>query len=1085
MTVQQVNADTFTEHPPPNENSLDAGESVTQQTALTIKPEAQKGFGLATLQAQLSVLQDRPPTDEKSSDFLRSVDGTSSTSSPYAKQLALERNTVDAAVERWRKEDAQLRSQGLLNVLSTRSVNAIMWQWHTVLEPALKEELQKASEAETKDAKVRTKADEARLLWAPYLLDIPTEKLSVSSIISCLRTVCLQSNDDRGAKVVTLVSSISSAIEQERLVKYTKTSKKYRQWRALTQEDSKRKREHTAKPTTEHSPEATSDATSNSLSQDIQKFEWPPSVRVRIGAMLLSQILENTKIEVSRKGRSGDTVREKQNAFSHSYSYIAGKRVGVIRLNPALMEIMTKAPLSPSLAKQLPMVHPPQPWTGYVDGGYLEQPLSVVRLDPSDILAKRYAMTASSNGDMTQIFAGLDVLGKTPWKINRRVLEVMAEAWNSGEAVAKIPPENPEIEIAPEPLPSASLKERMKWLRSVKEAENYKSGVKSQRCFLNFQLEVAKAFLDETLYYPHNIDFRGRAYPMAPFLNHMGADNARGLLQFAEKKILGPVGLQWLKVHLANVYGFDKANFQERQKFTEDHMPDIIDAANNGIHGKRWWLGAEDPWQCLAACIDLKDALDLPDPTKHCSQLAVHQDGTCNGLQHYAALGGDVDGAKQVNLEPGDRPSDIYTAVAEMVKKEITKEAADGDELAKRLDGKLTRKVVKQTVMTNVYGVTFVGAQRQVRKQLQLLLPDFPETDGIHIVMAATYIARKIFRSLATMFNRAHDIQHWLGDCAGRICSSISPEQVEAIEQGGTGQAVSSQFSRKPIPTQANSQLFTTGVIWTTPLKLPVVQSYSKGARVKIATDVQLITTVDPNQVTPVDKAKQLQAFAPNFIHSLDGTHMFLTALRCDEAGLTFAAVHDSFWTHAGDIDTMNSITREAFIRMHSENIIERLRAEFETRYKNHMCLTAAAYSSVVGIRIRAWRKAHGFPNFGASSVKKYTAELLMEVKRLKLLASENPAERAEGAAMVTPGSIYEQSRADERTLGVPLDTAAPPLGEVSTQGMNLKANEELVGVGNMENAGPSPKRLGSNKTFLWVPLTFPPVPKKVRLCHF
>ena len=43
------------------------------------------------------------------------------------------------------------------------------------------------------------------------------------------------------------------------------------------------------------------------------------------------------------------------------------------------------------------------------------------------------------------------------------------------------------------------------------------------------------------------------------------------------------------------------------------------------------------------------------------------QDGSCNGLQHYAALGRDGLGAKQVNLTPGDRPEDPYAGVATMV----------------------------------------------------------------------------------------------------------------------------------------------------------------------------------------------------------------------------------------------------------------------------------------------------------------------------------------------------------------------------------------------------------------------------------
>ena len=43
--------------------------------------------------------------------------------------------------------------------------------------------------------------------------------------------------------------------------------------------------------------------------------------------------------------------------------------------------------------------------------------------------------------------------------------------------------------------------------------------------------------------------------------------------------------------------------------------------------------------------------------------LPVHMDGSCNGLQHYAALGRDQEGAVKVNVAPSDRPQDVYVAV--------------------------------------------------------------------------------------------------------------------------------------------------------------------------------------------------------------------------------------------------------------------------------------------------------------------------------------------------------------------------------------------------------------------------------------
>lgn len=82
---------------------------------------------------------------------------------------------------------------------------------------------------------------------------------------------------------------------------------------------------------------------------------------------------------------------------------------------------------------------------------------------------------------------------------------------------------------------------------------------------------------------------------------------------------------------------------------------------------------------------------------------------------------------------------------------------------------------------------------------------------------------------------------------------------------------------------------------------------------------------------------KQKNGFAPNFIHSLDSTHMMLTALHCTKYGMSFAAVHDSFWTHTCSIDLMNKITREQFIKLHSEPLLENLSQFFLETYEPYI----------------------------------------------------------------------------------------------------------------------------------------------------
>lgn len=62
------------------------------------------------------------------------------------------------------------------------------------------------------------------------------------------------------------------------------------------------------------------------------------------------------------------------------------------------------------------------------------------------------------------------------------------------------------------------------------------------------------------------------------------------------------------------------------------------------------WLKGDKPWQILATCIEITNAIRSGNPDTYPSRLPVHQDGSCNGLQHYSALGGDTEGARMVNL---------------------------------------------------------------------------------------------------------------------------------------------------------------------------------------------------------------------------------------------------------------------------------------------------------------------------------------------------------------------------------------------------------------------------------------------------
>lgn len=385
----------------------------------------------------------------------------------------------------------------------------------------------------------------------------------------------------------------------------------------------------------------------------------------------------------------------------------------------------------------------------------------------------------------------------------------------------------------------------------------------------------------------------------------------------------------------------------------------------------------------LATCMELNEALKMDNPDDFISHQPVHQDGTCNGLQHYAALGGDIEGATQVNLVPSDRPQDVYSHVAKLVVARLEKAASAGDETAAILKDKIKRKVVKQTVMTNVYGVTYIGATHQIGKQLSNVFDDQKYSYEL-----SKYLTKHVFASVRELFEGAHLIQDWLGECAKRISKSVRLDIDEKSFKNG------------------NKPDFMSSVIWTTPLGLPIVQPYRENGKKQVATNLQTVFISDPFAINPINARRQKAGFPPNFIHSLDASHMLLSASKCGESGLDFAAVHDSYWTHACDVDTMNVILREQFIKLHEVDLIERLKDEFDERYKNYLQILKIDKKSEVAGKITDLRKKLtqklGRPITLAD-------EIYMEKKRVQLTQSEDPAEQKEGSEMVTTVSLISE----------------------------------------------------------------------------
>jgi len=79
-------------------------------------------------------------------------------------------------------------------------------------------------------------------------------------------------------------------------------------------------------------------------------------------------------------------------------------------------------------------------------------------------------------------------------------------------------------------------------------------------------------------------------------------------------------------------------------------------------------------------------------------------------------------------------------------------------EVAESLKGKVNRKTIKQTVMTSVYGVTFIGARDQIQKQLKE--KKVFETNG-ELYRASSYLAKVTIKCIGDLFSDANRIKEW------------------------------------------------------------------------------------------------------------------------------------------------------------------------------------------------------------------------------------------------------------------------------------------------------------------------------------
>lgn len=561
----------------------------------------------------------------------------------------------------------------------------------------------------------------------------------------------------------------------------------------------------------------------------------------------------------------------------------------------------------------MPMVVRPRRWRTPTYGGYLT-PRHGNRFVKQ---RNRAYHDELRNADLTRVYESVNHIQDTPWQINGRVLEVMELVWREGGCLGGLP------QREDDPLPGrpddidTNEEAKAAWKRAAGETYARNAERVSARLAVHQGLWVARRFAGEdAIYYPHEMDFRGRVYPIPVFgPSPQGSDWQKALLQFSHGMALGLEGYRWLNIHIANLFGVDKVSFAERTKWVTDHIEQLLDSGTNPLDGERFWTTADSPYMALAACIELAAAWASGSPQDYVSRLPIALDGSCSGLQHFSAMLRDEEGGRAVNLLPAETPQDVYTRVAEKgqeiadAEETITYTVGKGDEAETFTvpnpwrGGKVTRAISKRPTMTFCYSATRFGMQAMIHQTLRELDREAeakggqPYLGGVDNYHAAMWLSHVLYSSISLTVSAAATAMDWL-----RAAAKVAAE-------GG-------------LP-----------LWWTTPMGLPILQEYKaqKGHRVDThwaGARVCLVVKVETEQL---DARAQANGVAPNYVHSLDAAHLQAVALRGRAEGIRhLAVIHDSFGTHAANTGRLSRILRETFVEQYQGDVLGDLYRELK-----------------------------------------------------------------------------------------------------------------------------------------------------------
>jgi len=566
-----------------------------------------------------------------------------------------------------------------------------------------------------------------------------------------------------------------------------------------------------------------------------------------------------------------------------------------------------------------PLIAPPMAWTSlWGNGGYYTSNNQTFIRNQK---ACRYIESNIEPKKMNRIYDVINHIQNTRWKINTYILDVINTIIDRSMVDPTTPKSNPRFygnlpymdtlnvyDMIPKSdygeLDSDGkhkTKEDYKnWYRAKEIQLKKLEANRSKRIMFTLAHNIATEYSErECMYFTYNTDFRGRLYPIQQILNPQSTGAVKSFLTFADAKPLSKDGLYWLKVHTANNWGMDKKSYDERVAWVDNNLKDIYDYAHNPMDTVEYWNEADEPLMFLAACKALLDSsegkpVDLP----------ISLDATCSGLQLYSGLLMDKEGAEAVNVidrtNEGSSvsPADVYTDVAERVEYYLQKgqvpdklsfTTRDGEyktvttrKEVRDLRGNVTRKLTKRNVMTVPYSVTKRGMFDQVRD----LLNEMEDDDQVF----------------------------WKGDkwVVAKLLVELNSKSINDIVEGAS---VGQNFIKSVI-----HDYYADGsdapLVWETPhFNFPVVQWKTKSKERRVRSVFGRLTVQVPTG--KINKQQQGNGIAPNLVHSLDATLMYLTVEKCRAKGVNnYMLIHDSFGVPANDVNKLNNAVRESFVEL-------------------------------------------------------------------------------------------------------------------------------------------------------------------------